>query len=66
MVGKMICMLCKHDKTEHTSTKVFHEDWTEHIDYCWECNKQWPPKFKTDHIFMDNLKYLEIKSMGEI
>jgi len=31
MVKQMICILCKHDKTEHESTKVFREDWAEHI-----------------------------------
>jgi hypothetical protein len=55
----MICMLCKHEESEHDMNKM-------HIPYCWECNKQWPPKYKTVHDFTDNLKYLEMKSMGEI
>jgi hypothetical protein len=50
----MICMLCKHDKSEHNINKM-------NIQYCWECNKQWPPKYKTVHNFTDNLKYLELK-----
>jgi hypothetical protein len=51
-------MTCGHTKSDHDTTKTFHEDWTENTNICWECSKDGKYGL-VEHDFIDNLTFIE-------